>query len=90
MDIPVLVTLHLPLGRYPSTIWNRAPANLHFQFVSESQWLSCPAALLDTTVIPNGVTSPKQRKETMTLVGGHVFPWREHERYFSGISSPAA
>jgi glycosyltransferase involved in cell wall biosynthesis len=110
LDIPVLVTLHLPLGWYPSTIWNSAPANLHFQFVSETQRLSCPAVLSDAPVIPNGVEISEAAKKgddfamvlgricpeknqhtaleagflasTPVVMGGHVFPWREHKRYF--------
>ncbi len=116
LNIPVLVTLHLPLGWYPSSIWNSAPASLHFQFVSETQRLSCPAALLDTTVIPNGVEiteivrrgddfamvlgriCPEKNQHTAleagflastpVVMGGHVFPWREHERYFQERVAP--
>ncbi len=57
-DIPILVTLHLPPGWYPDTIW-ALPSNYHLVCVSETQKSACPAyALGRIEVISNGVPLP--------------------------------
>ncbi len=56
--VPVLVTLHLPPGWYPETIWD-LPANYHLVCVSETQRRACPAAAQGRLqVIGNGVALP--------------------------------
>ena len=57
-ELPVLVTLHLPPGWYPETVWD-LPANYSFVCVSETQRRSCPQRVQDRiTVIGNGVPLP--------------------------------
>lgn len=57
-DMPVVVTLHLPPGWYPETIW-QLPENYHLVCVSETQRQACPAhARQRVEVIPNGVPLP--------------------------------
>jgi glycosyltransferase involved in cell wall biosynthesis len=110
LEIPVLVTLHLPLAWYPGEIWKNTPANIQFQCVSESQRSSGPPECHSFPVISNGVALPAQRRRvdnfavalgricqeknqhaaleagflanTRVILGGQVFPWREHVRYY--------
>ncbi len=55
-DVPVLVTLHMPIAWYPERMWRERPANVHFQCVSQSQRTTCPDR--DAYVIENGVELP--------------------------------
>ena len=55
-DMPVLVTLHMPTGWYPETMWDKRGRNLHFQCVSAHQKQTCPDR--DAAVIENGVELP--------------------------------
>lgn len=75
-EIPVLVTLHLPVSWYPREIWSRYAANVQFQCVSETQRLSCPAELADAPVIRNGVALPAstEKKAEFALVLGRICP----------------
>ena len=57
-EIPVLVTLHLPVSWYPQEIWKRYSGRVQFQCVSEAQRRSCPPELRDAPVILNGVALP--------------------------------
>lgn len=115
-DIPVLVTLHLPVAWYPREIWSRYAAKVQFQCVSETQRLSCPVEFADVPVIRNGVVLPAstEKKSEFALVlgricpeknqhgaleagslagirvllGGQVFPYQEHRRYFQEQIAP--
>lgn len=110
LQVPVLVTLHLPLAWYPREIWKNSPANVQFQCVSDSQRSSGPPECHGFPVISNGVALPAQRRRansfaialgricpeknqhaaleagflanTRVILGGQVFPWREHVRYY--------
>ncbi|MGH9587659.1 MAG: glycosyltransferase [Acidobacteriaceae bacterium] len=75
-DIPVLVTLHLPISWYPREIWSRYHANVQFQCVSDTQRLSCPSEFADIPVIRNGVVLPgsTERKSEFALVLGRICP----------------
>lgn len=55
-QVPVLVTLHMPVAWYPERMWRDRVANVHFQCVSRAQFRACP----DTAarVIENGVALP--------------------------------
>ena len=56
--LPVLVTLHLPPGWYPESIW-QLPPNYHLVCVSETQKNACPASARERVgVIGNGVPLP--------------------------------
>lgn len=57
-DVPVLVTLHMPIAWYPREIWTGCGPNVRFQCVSASQKLGCPTSLSDSVVIANGVALP--------------------------------
>lgn len=109
-DVPVLVTLHLPLSWYPVQAWKVEQPNVRLQCVSETQKRSGPATLDCAPVITNGVDlSVKSREKenfaltlgricpeknqrtaleagfrarTPVIVGGEVFPWPDHQRYF--------
>ncbi len=76
-DVPVLVTLHMPLGWYPPEIWT-LPANVHLQCVSGSQRQTSPpehhSRLL---VIENGVALPSSvnhRKGRFALILSRICP----------------
>lgn len=61
VEIPVLVTLHLPAAWYPESVWT-LPRNYHLVCVSESQARSCPAQARERLrVLPNGVELPPRR-----------------------------
>jgi glycosyltransferase involved in cell wall biosynthesis len=109
-DIPVLVTLHLPVAWYPPEIWTKCPKNVQFQCVSDTQRRSFPPDLRDVLVVENGVILPKVEGErsdfaialgrvcpeknlhaaleagtlagTRVLLGGEIFPYSEHQKYF--------
>jgi glycosyltransferase involved in cell wall biosynthesis len=111
-DIPVLVTLHVPVQWYDPEVWTAYAGRVQFQCVSESQRRMCPKLLGDVRVVENGVPLPtfrldREREDfalalgricpeknvhealeagtlagTQVLVGGHVFPYREHGEYF--------
>jgi glycosyltransferase involved in cell wall biosynthesis len=77
-DIPVLVTLHLPLAWYPRGIWETCGPNVHFCCVSHSQRNRAPARLRDCAVVENGVPlppfSPDTPRENYALVMGRICP----------------
>lgn len=55
VDVPVLVTLHLPPSWYPKRIWS-LPANYQLQCVSRTQRTACPEHVRSQlAVIENGV-----------------------------------
>lgn len=117
-DIPVLVTLHVPIEWYKPEVWETFAGRFQFQCVSQSQRRNCPKILGDVPVIENGVPLPKIRLDreredfalalgricpeknvhealeagtragTPVLVGGHVFPYREHGDYFNDKVQP--
>ena len=57
-NIPIIVTLHLPLSWYPDKIWSRNIDQMHFCCVSNSQRKMAPQHSGPISVIPNGVTIP--------------------------------
>ncbi|HYZ83859.1 MAG TPA: GNAT family N-acetyltransferase [Bryobacteraceae bacterium] len=54
-DIPIVVTLHLPIDWYPREVLENAPPNVHFVCVSKAQFDSKPDWLRVTRVIENGI-----------------------------------
>jgi glycosyltransferase involved in cell wall biosynthesis len=54
-DLPVLVTLHLPLSFYPEQVLRDLPRNVHLHCVSESQARTCPPGVRLLRTIANGV-----------------------------------
>lgn len=117
-DIPVLVTLHVPIQWYSPEVWTAFAGRVQFQCVSESQRRTCARILGEVAVVENGVALPNIRLErerenfalalgricpeknvhealeagtlagTQVLVGGHVFPYREHGEYFHDKVQP--
>ena len=118
-NIPVVVTLHMPIDWYERNMWDRFPGRVQFVCVSESQRQTCPQSLReDVTVVLNGVelpafddAGPKQDyaialgricpeknfhealeagtlAKTRVLLGGQVFPYEEHQRYFNEKIQP--
>jgi glycosyltransferase involved in cell wall biosynthesis len=77
-DIPVLVSLHLPLAWYPRGIWETCGPNVHFCCVSHSQRNRAPARLRDCAVVENGVPlphfSPATPRDNFALVMGRICP----------------
>ena len=76
-DVPILVTLHLPLAWYPSALWT-SPANVHLQCVSETQrQTSPPEHRSRLTVVENGVPLPSpstRRKGRFALLLSRICP----------------
>jgi glycosyltransferase involved in cell wall biosynthesis len=117
-EIPVLVTLHVPIEWYNPEVWAAYAGRVQFQCVSQFQRRTCPKVLGEVPVIPNGVPLPDIRPDreredfalalgricpeknvhealdagtiagTRVLVGGHVFPYREHGEYFQDKVQP--
>ena len=116
--IPVLVTLHLPPGWYPESIWSLAD-QYRLVCVSEPQRQACPPWVQRRLeVVENGVFLPQAatlrgegryalmlaricaeknlhvgfeaaRQAGMpVLLGGDVFPYEAHERYFAEQIQP--
>ncbi|HVG27690.1 MAG TPA: glycosyltransferase [Acidobacteriaceae bacterium] len=118
-DVPVVVTLHMPVGWYPTEIWERWAGRAQFVCVSETQRRTCPDVPGEVRVVENGVALPafdaeRRRGEyalvlgricpeknahealkagtragTRVLLGGQVFPYAEHRRYFEERVKPA-
>lgn len=116
-QIPLLVTLHVPISWYRPEAWVTFGDRAQFQCVSVAQRNTCPA-LSDVPVIESGIPLPKTRLDreredfalalgricpeknvhealeagtqagTRVLVGGHVFPDREHGEYFAEKIQP--
>jgi glycosyltransferase involved in cell wall biosynthesis len=62
-DIPVLVTLHLPLSWYPAEVLCNAGINTHLVCVSNSQARRRPAGAEIRAIVENGVPLPNLRVE---------------------------
>lgn len=77
-DVPVLMTLHLPIAWYPAEMFESAGANVHFCCVSASQQRGAPARLQECAVVENGVqlppVSPAIPRENFALVMGRICP----------------
>jgi glycosyltransferase involved in cell wall biosynthesis len=82
-DIPVLVTLHLPIAWYAKESWRKFGGRAHFCCVSHTQRRAYlaeggPAESEDVSVVENGVDLPPlsngQEKEDFVLVMGRVCP----------------
>lgn len=120
-EIPVLVTLHLPLAWYGQEALARWRGRAVFACVSESQrrtWPPGAAVPGEVVVVENGVAIPERwnqgEREPFAVVlgricpeknqhealdagtmagvavwiGGHTFPYREHQEYFSDKIAP--
>jgi glycosyltransferase involved in cell wall biosynthesis len=75
-NIPVLVTLHLPITWYPKEFWNKYGSNVQFQCVSETQRRTCAPELRDLLVVENGVELPPIAEKTgdFAIALGRICP----------------
>ena len=86
-NLPVLVTLHMPIDWYPKGMWQQAGRNVHFQCVSETQKQGCPDR--NAAVVGNGVeignfsgNAPRRR---FALALGRICPEKNlHEALNAG------
>jgi glycosyltransferase involved in cell wall biosynthesis len=76
-EIPVLVTLHLPIGWYAPEVWQLWRHRARFCCVSQSQRRTCPPEI-DAIVIENGVPLPPSSgsgaKQDFALVLARICP----------------
>ncbi|HET9087848.1 MAG TPA: glycosyltransferase, partial [Acidobacteriaceae bacterium] len=76
-EIPVLVTLHLPIAWYPADKLKRFHKSVYFCCVSESQRLSCPPELRNIFAVENGthlLHFEECSKSDFALVLGRICP----------------
>jgi glycosyltransferase involved in cell wall biosynthesis len=77
-ELPIVISLHLPLRWYAPDAWRRVPANAALVAVSESQARSAPAGVRIDAVIPNGVDlshfRPRETKSDYALAVGRICP----------------
>lgn len=74
-DLPVLVTLHMPISWYSNELWAMVRDNVQFHCVSETQRLSCPPELRDIPVVVNGVDLvPIEEKSNFAIALGRICP----------------
>ena len=76
--IPVLVTLHMPIGWYQPESWNKFGGRPQFCCVSQTQRRSCVSGMRRVCVIENGVALPPLPAQTpkgkFALVLGRICP----------------
>ena len=87
-DIPILVTLHVPIDWYRPEAWVTFGDRAQFQCVSAAQRSTC-SALADVPVIENGVPLPAIRldreREDFALALGRICPEKNvHEALEAG------
>lgn len=75
-NVPVLVTLHLPITWYPQEFWRKYGSNVQFQCVSETQRRTCPPEFCDLLVVENGVELPRITEEAgdFAIALGRICP----------------
>lgn len=77
-EIPLLITLHLPLGWYGPQMLDGYISRARFCYVSQSQRQSGLATIGDAPVIANGVeipaTPPQKNKSDFAVVMGRICP----------------
>lgn len=86
-NVPVLVTLHMPVDWYPASMWQQAGRNVHFQCVSEHQRQNCPDSA--ASVVENGVDlggfDPHARRHKHAIALGRICPEKNlHEALEAG------
>jgi glycosyltransferase involved in cell wall biosynthesis len=77
-DLPVLVTLHLPLSFYSEQTLRALPRNVHLHCVSESQSRTCPSGVRLISTIANGINvdalAAKHHKGNFAVALGRICP----------------
>jgi len=86
-NIPVLITLHLPIDWYPQKAWS--VANVQFCCVSQAQRATAPKSLRNAAVVQNGVAlppfDPGLPREQFALALGRICPEKnQHEALEAG------
>lgn len=88
-DLPVLISLHLPVEWYRPQVWSRYAGRALFCCVSASQRRSLPVAVRDYTIVGNGVSLPpidsRWPKGDFALTLGRICPEKNaHEALEAG------
>lgn len=91
-EIPVLVTLHVPISWYRPEAWATFAERAQFQCVSAAQRRTDPKLLADVPVIENGVPLPEVRldreREGFALALGRICPEKNvHEALEAGTQA---
>lgn len=77
-DLPVLVTLHLPLSFYPEQVLRDLPSNVHLHCVSNSQAKTCPPGVRLFKTISNGANigalTARHAKKNFAVALGRICP----------------
>lgn len=77
-NVPIIVTLHLPLDWYAEEVFQQQWPNTHFVFVSRSQVLTRPPGANLSAVISNGVSlqqfEPAHKKGRYAVCIGRICP----------------
>jgi glycosyltransferase involved in cell wall biosynthesis len=77
-DVPIMVTLHLPLAWYESNALRHSGSNVRLVAVSHTQAKSAPRDVMIDAVVPNGIELddfyPRARKGNYALVLGRICP----------------
>jgi len=77
-ELPIVISLHLPLRWYAPEAWNRVPANAALVAVSQTQARGAPAHVPIDAVISNGVDlsrfQPRKTKSNYVLAVGRICP----------------
>jgi glycosyltransferase involved in cell wall biosynthesis len=116
-EVPLLITLHLPIAWYSQQAIGRYKDRAQFSYVSQSQRRAGLPAFGDAPVIENGVDiqpyvpgkksdyalvmgriCPEKnahsaleagtRAHVRVIIGGQVYPYRTHQRYFEEKIEP--
>ena len=88
-EIPVLVTVHVPIGWYRPEAWATFAERAQFQCVSSAQRSAAPKLLAEAPVIENGIPLPQVRvdreREDFALAVGRICPEKNvHEALEAG------
>lgn len=88
-DLPIVISLHLPVAWYRPQMWSQYAGRALFCCVSESQRRALPAAIRDCSIIGNGVPLPPLeshwRKGDFALALGRICPEKNaHEAFDAG------
>lgn len=77
-DLPILVTLHLPLSFYPEQVLRDLPPNVFLHCVSTAQAKTCPARIRLLRTIPNGADvqalTARHTKRNFVVALGRICP----------------
>ena len=89
VNVPVLVTLHMPVSWYPHGLLQGLPRNITVQYVSESQRATAPPDMQQMPVVTNGVAlqqrAPRTHRGDYAVALGRICPEKNvHEALRAG------